>query len=538
MMTGRTERGEPQQGGRQMKKPARQVFSIIPYASIVFMVLLLTILGKPLAPLIGQVDIAILYLLPVLISAVAWGPGHAALAAVMGILVFDFFFVPPTFNLMVANISYLLSFSVFLLVALLTGTLSGRLRRHVSDAQRREARTAALYALSRDIAATNDMGRVLEHVVRKVAEITESPAALMLPDEQGLLVTRASAGACPADAPSESEAAVPRWAYEHGALAGGGTETLASAQWTCFPLKTEQGTVGVLAIRPGEDQQCLNPERRQMLGAFANLAAVAINRIQLVERARAAKLLEESERLHKALFNSISHELRTPLASIVGAVTGLLDENIAYSALDRGELLQNIKQGALRMNRLVTNLLDMARLESGLLQLKREWCDVQDIIGVAVNRCESVRAHPLAIEIEWNLPMVHVDFVLIEQVIVNLLDNAAKYSQPGQEISIEARRRDDRAEIAVADHGPGIPRQDRKLIFDKFYRMRASHQVSGTGLGLTICRAIVEAHGGEIWAAANGDRGAILAFALPLDRTAPGHIPELSADGGNGEFHG
>ncbi len=527
--------GESQQFRYESRKPAGRSFSAVPFAWIVLMVLALTILLKPLSPLLGQVNIAMLYLLPVLFSAVIWGPEYAALAAVMGMLAFDFFFVPPTFSFLVANIHYLLSFIVFLLVALMTGTISGRLRQHVTHAHQREARTAALYALSRAIAATNEMEQVLEHVARKVAEIAESQVAIWLPDDQGILAMRASAGLQQNGGLDESESPVPRWAFEHGMIAGGGTETLAWAKWTYVPLQTEQGTAGVLAVRLQEEEPLMASERRQMLEAFASLAAVGINRIQLVERARAADLLKESERLHNALFNSISHELRTPLTSIMGAVTGLLDDNLSFSPPDRADLLLNIKQGAMRMNRLVNNLLDMARLESGHLQLKRDWCDAQDIIGVAIRRCETARSHPLRVDIEWNLPLIHVDFVLIEQAIVNLLDNAAKYSPPNEAISIGVRRKDGRLEFAVVDSGPGIPDEDKKLIFDKFYRLRTSHHVGGTGLGLTICKGIIEAHGGEIWAEDNDGGGTALTFALPLDDILPGHAPEIDAGDGDGD---
>ncbi|MGD0153043.1 MAG: sensor histidine kinase KdpD [Thermacetogeniaceae bacterium] len=527
--------GESQHFGSEGKVFARKSFSAASYAWIALMVLALTILLKPLSSLLGQVNIAMLYLLPVLFSAVIWGPGYAALAAVLGMLAFDFFFVPPTFSFLVANIHYVLSFIVFLLVALMTGTISGRLRQHVTHAQQREARTAALYALSRAIAATNEMGQVLEHVAKKVAEIAESQVAIWLPDEQGILTMRASAGLQQKADPDESESPAPRWAFEHGMMAGSGTETLAWDKWTYVPLQTEQGTAGVLAVKPQEGDRFLTSERRQMLDAFASLAAVGINRIQLVERARAADLLKESDRLHTALFNSISHELRTPLASIMGAVTGLLDDNLAFSTPDRADLLLNIKQGALRMNRLVNNLLDMARLESGYLRLKMDWCDVQDIVGVAIRRCDTARPHPLKVDIEWNLPLIQVDFVLIEQVIVNLLDNAAKYSPPNETISIRAHRKDGKLEFTVVDSGPGIPDEDKKLIFDKFYRLRTSHHVGGTGLGLTICKGIIEAHGGEIWAEDNENGGTALTFALPLDDVLHGHAPEINAGDGDGD---
>ena len=378
--------GKPQSNSTSQVQPAtREPFRILTYAVIVLMIALLTVLAMPFKSYLGQLNIAMLYLIPVLFSAVVWGRYSSLVAAILGIVTFDFFFIPPTFTFTVYDVRYFISFAIFLLVALMTGTLSDRLRQHITYAKQREARTAALYALSREISATNELEKALELVVRKVYESVEGQAVILLPNEEKQLVVRAKSEAQQKVLVDENERAVAIWVYEHGQTAGRGTDTLAGADCTYVPMRTEQGILGVLGIRP-KDSKHLSPEQRRLLEAFASLAAVAINRIQLVEQAKETHLLAESERLHAALFNSISHELRTPLTSIIGAVTGLLDEDDLYDPASRRDLLQTIKQGAMRMNRLVNNLLDMTRVESGYLQLSKEWCDVQDLIGVAASQ--------------------------------------------------------------------------------------------------------------------------------------------------------
>jgi two-component system sensor histidine kinase KdpD len=494
---------------------SREPIGLSPVVVILVMIALLTVALMPVQSYLGTVNIAMLYLLPILFSAVTWGPVSAVIAAILGILCFDFFFVPPVYGFAVTDARYLISFAIFLLVALLTGTLSARLRQHIIYAKQRETRMAALYALSREIAATNELEQVLEQVVRKVAESVESQVVILLPGDENKLVVRAKSDAQQKILVDENEKAVAIWVYEHGQTAGRGTDTLVGADCTYVPMRTEQGILGVLGVRP-ETSKHLSPEQRRLLEAFASLGAMAVNRIQLVEQAKETHLLAESERLHAALFNSISHELRTPLTTIIGSVTGLLDEDDIYDPAARRGLLQTIRQSALRMNRLVTNLLDMARLESGFLHLNRERCEIQDVIGVSVSRVETLGKRPLKIDIEPNLPMVSIDFVLIEQVLVNLLDNAAKYSEPNSEIAIRTRWKKKFLQVDIADRGPGIPTEDLELVFDKFYRLKRSNQIGGTGLGLTICKSIIEAHGGKIWAVNNSNGGAVFSFVLPL----------------------
>lgn len=343
---------------------------------------------------------------------------------------------------------------------------------------------------------------------------------LLLPGMNGTLEVKGHSKSGGNMFPDEGELALATWVFEQGQKAGCGTQTLSDVTGLYLPLLTEQGVQGVLVVCLN-NQDYFQPEQIRLLEAFAGLAALAVNRVKLAEKTRVAQTLVESERLRTALFNSLSRDLRTPLASIIGAVSSLLEEDV-YSPAARRDLLQTIQQGALRMHRFVTNLLDMAGLESGMLKLKKEWCDVQDVIGVAVSRLsESLGSRPLKIDIWHELPLVQADFVLIEQVMKNLLDNALKYSEPNSEISVSAQAKGEWLEITVTDKGSRIPEKDLGKIFDKFYRIKSPIQVSGTGLGLAICKGIIEAHGGEIWARNTSEGGVAIIFTLPL--TLPVH---------------
>ena len=508
-----------------LQEKTRKSLSFLPYLKVILMIGLITVVIRPFIEQLGLVNVAMIYLLPVLYSAVK-SQRRVALTAVVGAtLALDFFYIPPQLSLSVADLRYLLSFFIFGLVAWLTSSMASRLRKQIDHAHQREAMMGALYSLSRGIGASDGMEEVMKTAIKKLAEVTGSEVIILIPAD-GKLELRASSGILPKDELSDNERAVASWVLEHGKMAGKGTDTLIGADLLYLPLSTEDGAIGVLGIRYDEGEGNWLREKKRFIEALANLAAVAINRVQLAEKARQIQVAADSERLRTALFNSISHDLRTPLTSILGAATGLLEEEQLYDEDSRRALLENIRQGALRMHRLVNNLLDMARLESGFLQLNKEYCDIQDIIGVAVQRVESLNSLTCAIEIEPDLPMVEVDFVLIEQVVVNLLDNAVKYSGEQQEITISARRWGKRVEVAVADRGPGIPVEDREKIFSSFYRLQNSGNVKGTGLGLAICKSIIEAHEGDIEAQDNPGGGAIIRFSLAVTEEKHINIPE------------
>lgn len=464
-------------------------------------------------------NLPMVFLIAVLYSAVTWGLGPSIFTSLLSVLVYNFFFMPPVYAFAVAGLQDLLTLVVFLIVAVLTSDLMARVREQAETAKRREAQTAALYALTREIADAGGVDDVLRVVVSKIAQIFRARAVLWLPDSGQLVL---QAGYPPGTQVSEVERAIATWAWRHNQPAGRGTDTFPGAEWFFMPLSTANGTVGVLGLQFEAPGAGLTSDRRRLLEALADQAAVAIERTRLIQAMEQAKLAKETERLQAALLSSISHDLRTPLTSIIGAVTSLLTDRGTYDEATRRDLLWTIQEEAERLNRFVGNLLDVTRLESGALRLHREWVEIEEVIGVASARlARSLSQHRLTVDIQPGLPMLRLDFVLIEQVLVNLLDNAAKYSPPGTTIRLSARREGDSVVVEVADEGIGIPPADLERIFDKFYRVPGSdRQGAGLGLGLFICRGIVEAHGGRISARspAAGGKGTVFTVTFPLEK--------------------
>ncbi|MDI3256472.1 MAG: sensor histidine kinase KdpD [Kyrpidia sp.] len=501
-------------------RAARRSFSWDEYGAALGIVAAFTALLHGVAQALGLVNIALVYLFPVLFSAVRWSVGPAAAAAVAGVLAFDFFFVPPVYSFTVADLRYALTFAVFLAVAVLTGRLADRLRRQVETVKRRETQTAALYALSRQMTAVTDLDEIARSIAGQVAESADCEVALFLPDETGKLAIRASSGSDSWLSHSE-EAAVAEWVYHHGEPAGRGTQTLREAQAFYLPVRFERQTLGVLGVRfrsESEESGEIPQDRRELLHAFTGLAAAAVARVRLGEQAKMAEVAAESERLRTALLNSITHDLRTPLASMIGSVTSLLEGDEIFTAKDRRELLTTIYHSALRMNRLIANLLDMARIESGMMRLNKKWCDLEDVIGVALSQAEeALKGRDVRLDLPPDIPLVRADDVLLEQVLVNLLGNAAKFSPAGSPVGVGVTVEETVVEVSVTNRGPGIPPEDLDRVFEKFYRSPGTESVTGTGLGLAISKAIIEAHGGRIWAA-NVPEGTRFAFALPVDR--------------------
>ena len=519
----------PQQRRLRIFPALRPKASVRAHVEVVLGVAALTAALVALRPYLTVLDLNLIYLLPVLVAAARWGNVPAISAAILSVLCLDFFFVPPFYTLTVAQPRNAFTLLIFLVVGIITSSLASRLRSEAEAAQTREARTAALYRLSRAFVAVEDLQHLLELVAEEVGETFAGTAAIFLPDDADRLALRAvapRARSAGPDAPAppefdDNEFATATWVHQHGQVAGRGTNTLAGATALYIPLQAAHGTVGVLALERASTEAVLSEEWR-MLQAFADLIAVAIERLRLVGQAQRAEFLARMDKLHLALLDSVSHDLRTPLASILGSVTSVLEGEQLYDADERRNLLETIRDEASRMNRLIGNLLDMARVESGTLRLKWDWCEVADIVGVALARFTArLGARPVKVSIAPDLPLVWADFVLIEQVIANLVDNALKYSPEGSEIEIAARLRDGETEVAVLDRGLGIPADNLERVFDKFYRAHQPGQTVGTGLGLPICRGIVEAHGGTIQARQRPGGGTEVAFALPAGPEQP-----------------
>jgi two-component system sensor histidine kinase KdpD len=513
--------GEDEPLPRMPPSPVRQRPAIYPYLWSTGAVYIAAGVAKILELFLSLPDLSLVFLPAVLFSAINWGLKPSIVASVLSVLAYNFFFVPPVYTFTVASPRDLLNLIVFLIVAILTSNLASRVRDQAEAAKRREARTAALYALSRQIAAAAELPDVLQAIVTYVAQILGAKVAIWLPEANQIRLHATHPAGIEL---TEAERAAATWAFQHNQPVGRGADTLPGGEWFYLPLTSAHNTVGVLGLQFDTPEIVISPDQRRLLQALAGQAAVAIERTRLVREMEQARLLTETERLRDALLSTISHDLRTPLVSIIGAVSSLLTYGATYAESARRELLLTIQEEAERLNRFVGNLLDMMRLESGALELKREWVEIGDVIGTALSRLtHTLNQHQLIVDVDPDLPMLRLDFVLVEHVLVNLLENAVKYSPPQTTIRVSARREGQSIAVEVADEGIGIPPGDLERIFDKFYRVqRGDRHGAGTGLGLSICRGIVEAHGGHIAAGsrANG-KGTVFTVTLPLEKEQP-----------------
>ncbi len=468
------------------------------------------------APYISPTNLVVIYLLSTVVAAIFLGRGPAILTSILSVVAFDFFFVPPSLTLAVSDTEYILTFFGLLAVSLVISYLTAQVREQADAAQKREAQTAALYELGHDLTAAVGLEAVAKTIIDHIGQIYSREVALFLPEINDLKLYMASQDLSVA----ENELAVANWAFEHGQQAGRGTDTLPDASMHYQPLKTTRGVIGVLGIKPLGINTYLSSDQKRILDAFANQVALAIEGAQLVEQAHQTELLEATEKLQTALLNSISHDLRTPLVSITGALSSMEEAGPALDEEVRRSLIETAREEADRLNRLVGNLLDITRLEAGAMQLHREACDIQELIGSALEQIGTpLKNRPVKIDISDKLPLVHLDFVLFSRVLVNVIDNALKYSPPAKLIEIKAYVYNQNLEISIADRGEGIPVDNLERIFDKFYRVQRPDNVSGTGLGLSICKGIVEAHNGNIRAENRRGGGAIFTIRVPLEGT-------------------
>jgi len=486
------------------------------YGWAVLSVLVCTAVAWAMRGTFDPANLIMVYLLGVAIVAARLGHGPAILSSVLSVFAFDLFCVPPYFVFAVAKHQYLLTFLVMLTVAILISALADRLRRQALAATDRERRTAVLYAVSTHLSGARITEDILNILVRDVTEVLPGDVVVLLPDATGLLVVRA--GNEPAFTMNARERGVAQWVLDLGRAAGMGTDTIPSAESLYLPLAGRRGTAGVLGIRPTHGGLGLTAEMLQLLEAVAAQAGLAIESDAFAEEARKAQVEAETEKSRNALLNSVSHDLRTPLAAITGAVSTLIEQADALDAPTQRELLETISDEAGDMSRLITNLLEITRLESGAAKVTKEMCPIEEVIGGARSRLEKqLSRHRVTTRLPADLPPVPLDALLMEHVFINLLENAAKYAPPPSDIEISARADERELTISVADHGPGIPPGDEKKIFEKFYRGKIGRSTSGVGLGLTICRAIIEAHGGKIWVENRPEGGADFRFTLPME---------------------
>lgn len=485
----------------------------VPYVESLALLGLITVFGLLIEDRVASTNVAMFYLLVVVVGALRWGRGPALLSSLVGAVAFDYFMIPPKMSFALTDAWYVITLLSMLTVGILTSTLASEARDQAEAARRSEESTAAMYAFSQSLAASSDLEAIVQAAGRHIFETFHWPALVAIAGDGGLTI-RFRSPEFPEDADEEAAA---RWAFEHGETAGRGTAHVACAQGHYLPLKTAWGIKGVLGVAFGEAQSRFAARHHPLLDVFVSRAALAIGRAILEETARRAELLSRTDRMQKALLNSISHNLRTPLATVTGALQTLLQDHAVLDEATRLELLTNAEEQAGRLNRLVGNLLDMTRLEAGAVRVKREPCDLLDVIGAALDQLgEAARRRQIRLDLPPRQLLVPLDFGLISQVMVNLLDNALKYSPPDEPVEIRVRDTGDDLEVLVLDRGVGIAEPELELIFDRFQRGSRSGQAAGSGLGLSICRGFVEAHGGRIWAERRMPVGSILAFTIPM----------------------
>ena len=467
------------------------------YAVSLALVTTATLLCQLLRPFLEPTNMVMFYLLAVVVASVRLGRKPAIATALLGVLAFDFFFVPPHLTFAVADTQYLLTFLGLFVVGVVISTLVARARERAEVMRSREVQTASLYYLSRDLAASADINAVMKAVVRNVEEALDARVSIFLPEGERLEIMAASDGLVL----DVKEQVVADWAFRNNHAAGRATDTLVSADLIYLPLQTPANVLGVMGMKLQREQDYHSQDNRRLMDAFATQAAMAIERIRFSHQAEQAQILQARENLERALLNSISHDLRTPLVTVTGVLSSLKEEGAHLSDRAREELLETACDEAERLNRFVGNLLDMTRIEAGAIRLNVEPRDVQDLVGCSLAAIEQrIGDRRIEVRLADDLPLVSVDLVLMTQVLVNLLDNAHKYAPAESVIEIIASAEENWLTLVVSDHGPGVPEQDLKRVFDKFYRIPVPEGAGGTGLGLSICKGIVEAHGGKIQA--------------------------------------
>jgi two-component system sensor histidine kinase KdpD len=495
-----------------LKTPAKD------WTTSILVVTLCTSIGFLMRSDFTLVDIAMVYILGVVFIASRTGNAPSLLASLLSVAAFDFFFVPPYYTFEVHDVKYFVTFIVMFLVAFVTSKLTLRIRSQADAARIRERSTAALYRLSRELVRERDIERLRDIATKHISEMFSGKAAVLLPNDRDRLNITATAQQT--FVLDERELSVAQWASDHRQKAGRGTDTLPGARGLYIPLVASARTIGVIGLISDDDSGTLNPEQIHVLENFAHQIAMAFERAILAEEAQQALLKAETESLRNTLLSSLSHDLRTPLAAITGSSTTLLQQDDVLDRHDRRELIFTIIEESEHLNRLVRNVLDMTRIESGAITVKREWLPFEEIAGSVLNRlADKLIDHPFATRIPEDLPLTPFDPLLIEQVLMNLLENAIRYTPEGTAIELSAAVRGDELLVELADYGPGITPGDEERIFEKFVRGPVS--TGGIGLGLTICRAIINAHGGRIWAKNREGGGVVFGFTLPILERPP-----------------
>jgi two-component system sensor histidine kinase KdpD len=483
------------------------------YGLAAVIVCLVALACYPIAAYLGYQTVSLILLLVVALMPLKFGVGPVLLAAGLSALLWDFFFIPPQFTFVVARGQDILMLVAYFAIAAVTGTLTARIRAREKGVRQREERATALYTLTKDLSSAATQNDVAQAAVMNIKKFFDAEVAVFLSQPDGDIFTKAHSAST--YEVGEKEFSVAAWAYWNEKKAGKFTDTLPFALATYYPMSGPRYPLGVIGVNLHGTQQ-LTFEQETLLQNFVSQIGSTLEREQLNEIAKRSIAFEESERLYKTLFNSISHELRTPIAAIVSASEGLLDDNASSRSEVKKDLTHEIHTAAERLNRLIDNLLDMTRLESGRISPTLDWCDLRDLINSTTQKLSrELSGHDIKIDVAPDMPLVKVDFGLIEQAVTNLLHNASLYTPHGSTVSIQVFTDAHEAVIVIADNGPGFPKESLSKVFEKFYRVPGT-KTGGTGLGLSIARGFVEAHKGTIKVEDREEGGARFIIRLPL----------------------
>jgi len=493
-----------------------KAFELRPYIFAVLAIALALGCGELVYYWIGVENVDLVFLTAIVGVAVRFGLWPSLLASVVSALCYNFFFLPPIYTFTIDDPHNVAAFILFTLVAIVVSHVAARGRLQAVTAQARVRTVESLYSFSRKLAGAGTLDDVLWATAYQTALMLRVRVVLLLPDKG---VLRLKSGYPPEDMLDDADLAAAKWSFENNRAAGRGSDTLPGAKWLFLPMRTGRGAIGVIGIDSDKAGPWLTPDQRRLLDALADQGALAIERVRLVEDMDRVQRSAETERLRTALLTSISHDLKTPLASVLGSAGALRDLTNKLSDGEKADLLSTIIEESERLNRFIANLLDMTRLESGAVAPKLAPHDLSEIIGSTLQRTAKIlKHHSVRLDLATDVPMVSLDAVLFEQVLFNLLDNAAKYAAPGTTVFIRTWRDRDSVVMQIADEGEGIPEDDLEHIFDKFYRVKKTDQVRpGTGLGLAISRGFIEAMHGTLVAANRPDRqGAVFTITLPI----------------------
>lgn len=484
-----------------------------------------TVLARCLLPHLALANVIMIYLIGVVLVSMRYGRGPSIFCSIASVALFDFFCVPPVFTFAVSDSQYFLTFAVMLTVALVISTLTVRMRQQTDESILRERHTSALYRMSCDLSSSPDLLELYKIGLKHISAVFDAAAAIIIPNEEekpsSIILAPDKYSLTNLD-PDKT-----KWVMESKQVVGYGTSVFPGSPTLYLPLIGTNRSLAVLAIKPFEQNRFISPQQFQLLHTFANQLSQSCERAILAEENEKNKLQMKSEQLRNSLLSCISHDLRTPLATITGAASYIVNAGTSLDLESCREMAGEIFAESARLNRLVSNLLDMTRLQSGTLQLKKEWHPVDELVGAALTYMDDkMGGRTIKTNIPPDLPFLAVDGTLIQQVLVNLLENANKYTPPASTIELSARRGDNCVEIDVADSGPGIPEDRRAQVFEKFYRLGTNH-MPGAGLGLAICRGIMEAHGGSISVSENPGGGALFRITIPAGADGPNLPSEL-----------